>query len=59
MNGSATKDFCRRKGVDVVAEFPDSRRVAEAYSRGELASENDPEIRDRFSSLLTHIEDST
>lgn len=59
LNGSATEEFCRRKGVEVVAEFPDSRRVAEAYSRGELASEKDPEIRDLFRTLLTHIEDST
>jgi MinD superfamily P-loop ATPase len=59
LNGSKTEEFCRRKGVEVVAEFPDSRRVAEAYSRGELASEKDPDIRDRYRSLLTHIEDST
>ena len=58
LNGSATQEFCRQKGVEIVAEFPDSRRVAEAYSRGELASEKDPEIRDLFRSLLTHIEDS-
>jgi MinD superfamily P-loop ATPase len=58
LNGSATREFCLRKGVEIVAEFPDSRRVAEAYSRGELASEKDPEIRDLFRSLLTHIEDS-
>jgi MinD superfamily P-loop ATPase len=59
LNGSATEEFCRRKGVEIVAQFPDSRRVAEAYSRGELASENDPEIRDQFLALLAHIEDST
>ena len=59
LNGSATEEFCRRKGVEIVAEFPDSRLVAEAYSRGELASEKDPEIRDHFLSLLTHVEGST
>ena len=59
LNGSATEEFCRQRGVEIVAEFPDSRRVAEAYSRGELASEKDPEIRDLFRSLLTHIEEST
>jgi MinD superfamily P-loop ATPase len=59
LNGSTTKELCRRKGVEVVAEFPDSRRVAEAYSRGELASEKDPEIRDLVGSLLGHLENST
>jgi len=58
LNGSAMKEFCRHKGVEIVAEFPDSRRVAEAYSRGELASEKDAQIRERFRSLLKHIEDS-
>jgi len=57
LNGSATEEFCRRRGVEIVAEFPDSRRVAEAYSRGELAAESDPEFRDRFRSLLAHIEE--
>ena len=58
LNGSATRDFCRRRGVEIVAEIPDSRRLAESYSRGELASRVDFEIRDRFRTLLTHIEDS-
>jgi MinD superfamily P-loop ATPase len=57
MNGSKLAEFCSRNGVDIVAEFPDDRRVAEAYSRGILASEALPEFRDRFSSLLAHIED--
>jgi MinD superfamily P-loop ATPase len=56
MNGSATREFCRSQGIEIVAELPDSRRVAEAYSRGELAAESDPEFRDRFRSLLAHIE---
>jgi MinD superfamily P-loop ATPase len=58
LNGSATRDLCRRRGVEIVAEIPDSRRVAESYSRGELASKVDFELRDRFHTLLTHIEDS-
>jgi MinD superfamily P-loop ATPase len=59
LNGSATHELCRRKGVEIVAEIPDSRAIAESYSRGELSSKNDPDVRDRFRDLLTHIEDST
>jgi MinD superfamily P-loop ATPase len=55
LNGSATRNLCRRKGIEIVAEIPDSRRLAESYSRGELASKADFELRDRFRSLLTHI----
>ena len=31
--------FCGREGIPVLLEFPDDRRVAEAYSRGEIAVE--------------------
>jgi MinD superfamily P-loop ATPase len=30
-------DYCRREGILIVLELPDDRRIAEAYSRGELA----------------------
>jgi MinD superfamily P-loop ATPase len=59
LNGSATEALCRRKGVEIVVEFPDSRRVAEAYSRGELAAQVDPDIHSRFRFLLEHIEASS
>jgi len=29
--------YCREQNIDVLAEIPDDRRIAEAYSRGELA----------------------
>ncbi len=57
VNGSPAREFCRRQGVAIAAELPDSRRVAEAYSRGELAAEANPEFRDLFRALLAHIED--
>jgi len=59
LNGAATKELCHRKGVEIVAEFSDDRRVAEAYSRGELVAEVDSDIRDQYHSLLAHIEDTT
>jgi MinD superfamily P-loop ATPase len=51
-----TRDLCRRRGVEIAAELPDSRRIAEAYSRGEMAVDADPEFRDRFLALLHHVE---
>jgi MinD superfamily P-loop ATPase len=32
-----TQAYCREKGIEILAEIPDDRRVAEAYSRGEIA----------------------
>jgi MinD superfamily P-loop ATPase len=54
-DGSATRQFCRSRGVEILAELPGDRRVAEAYSRGVLASEAVPGFHDRFLSLLARI----
>ena len=56
-NGDATRKFCRRRGVEIAAELPDRRSIAEAYSRGEMAVDADPEFRDRFHSLLRRLVD--
>ena len=45
--------YCRASGVDVLAEIPDDRRIAEAYSRGELVCEALPEYEPLFASVLT------
>jgi MinD superfamily P-loop ATPase len=55
-NMVATQELCRSRGVEIAAELPDSRSIAEAYSRGEMAVEVDPVFRDRFLSLLHRIE---
>jgi len=48
--------YCRSNGIDVLAEIPDDRRIAEAYSRGELVSEVLPEHCRIFETLLGKIE---
>ena len=49
------RDFCRERGVGILAEIPEDRRVAEAYSRGELAFAVVPGFGDRVSGLLTSV----
>lgn len=44
-------DYCRRENVPVVAEIPDDRRIAEAYSRGVLMVDALPEYRGLFAGL--------
>lgn len=44
--------FCAEKGIPVLAEIPDDRRIAESYSRGELLVEALPEYRGVFEDLL-------
>jgi MinD superfamily P-loop ATPase len=48
-------DFCRAEGIPILLEIPDDRRIAEAYSRGDLIVDALPEYRDRFRGLLTRI----
>ncbi|MDD5679015.1 MAG: ATP-binding protein [Kiritimatiellae bacterium] len=50
------REFCVVERVPVLLELPDDRRVAEAYSRGQLALHILPEWRTMFSNLLNHIE---
>jgi MinD superfamily P-loop ATPase len=48
--------FCREEGIPVLAEIPDDRRIAEAYSRGELIVDALPEYGAVFSGLLDNLE---
>jgi len=46
------RDFCRDKNIRILAEIPDDRRVAEAYSRGNLPYSAVPGYRELFKELL-------
>lgn len=47
--------FCADEGIDVLLEVPDDRRIAEAYSRGQLVVDVLPEYRDLFGQLVSRI----
>ncbi len=53
---SNVQAYCQDEDMDILAELPDDRRVAEAYSRGELAVRALPEFEKRFAGLLDAIE---
>jgi len=53
---SQTRRYCRQQRIDVLAEIPDDRQVAEAYSRGELACDAIPKYRSLYGDLLNEIE---
>ena len=53
---SRVVDYCREEGIGVLAEIPNDRKVAECYSRGELAAEALPAYADRFAALLEVLE---
>ncbi len=45
-------EYCREQNITVLLEIPDDRRIAEAYSRGELIVEALPEYRELFLVLI-------
>lgn len=49
------RDFCKARNIKILAEIPDDRRVAEAYSRGMLPYSNVPGYRELFENLLTAV----
>lgn len=47
--------FCRRENIPILLEIPEDRRIAEAYSRGELMVEALPEYRELFQRLIEKV----
>jgi len=47
--------FCRDEDVPVLLEIPDDRRIAEAYSRGELMVDALPYYASHFATLMWNI----
>lgn len=50
-----TVDYCRTNRLKILAEIPDDRRIAEAYSRGDLICTALPEYRMTFEAVLTKL----
>jgi len=48
-------EFCAQEGISILLEIPDDRRIAEAYSRGNLIVEALPEYWGSFENLLAKI----
>ena len=51
----AVQLYCRNKRIKVLVEIPDDRRIAEAYSRGEMVCEALPEYQSLFEGLLKAV----
>jgi MinD superfamily P-loop ATPase len=51
----AMEAYCAREGIEILARIPDDRRIAEAYSRGEMICEAVPEYRAVFGRILDRL----
>lgn len=47
--------YCQREGIDVLLEIPNNRKIAEAYSRGEMMIDAIPEYKQKFLQLHERI----
>ncbi|HOZ49789.1 MAG TPA: ATP-binding protein [Candidatus Hydrogenedentes bacterium] len=54
--GTETHTWCEQESIRILAEIPDDRRVAEAYSRGEMIGEALTEYAETFSNMLADVE---
>jgi len=55
MGDRETSAFCRQKNLAILEEIPDDRRIAEAYSRGEMACEAVADYARLFERLLEKV----
>ncbi len=51
----AVEEFCANESIDVITRIPNDRRIAEAYSMGQLAAQALPGYAELFSSLLGDV----
>lgn len=49
-------DYCQKEQLPILAQLPDDRRVAEAYSRGELACAVLADFKQMFMGLLAAVD---
>jgi MinD superfamily P-loop ATPase len=55
MGDDRVEQYCRREEIDVVMEIPNDRRIAEAYSRGEMIVDIQSDYAARFRQLYERV----
>ena len=58
MGDDKVKAYAEAEALPVLMEIPFDRRIAEAYSRGELLTETMPEWKEKFLELYERIKES-
>lgn len=57
MGNDGVKDYANAKGIPIVMEIPFDKKIAQAYSRGDLIVEKMPEYKDKFLDLFDRIKE--
>lgn len=48
-------DYCKKENIVLLAKIPNDRKIAEAYSRGELLYKNIPEVKNELVKIETYL----
>lgn len=48
--------YCKTNNIEVLAKIPNSRKIAELYSRGELIYPAFPEVKSALDNILEHCQ---
>ena len=56
VGNEAVKKYCEGEDIEIVLEIPDDRRIAEAYSRGDMIIHAVPDYRQAFETCWEKIE---
>jgi MinD superfamily P-loop ATPase len=51
----SVQDYCRSRQLPILAEIPFERRLAEAYSKGQVLAETLPDMRKTFTALMAGL----
>lgn len=51
--------YCEKEAIRILLQIPESRKIAEAYSRGDGLLSAEPELADRFREIIRNIESET
>jgi MinD superfamily P-loop ATPase len=57
LGNSEVYDYCNDVKLEILAEIPYDRKIAEAYSRGDIISESSDEIKQIFISLADRVKE--
>lgn len=55
LGDDAVEKYCRQEGIDIALRLADDRRIAEAYSSGDLLIDKLPEYREHFAGLAERL----
>ncbi len=54
----AVEAYCQEQSIPILMQIPNDRKIAEAYSRGQMIVDALPEYQERFQELLVRIADA-